>query len=164
MLCLLQMEHENRRFKQRLKTYRGKFTQAHIDRISRGRSVIGVIVRKFSKSLGHHTPATKLVKKDAEDVKALTDLYYTSHLFTSSETTSRVHSPSLSSITPNALAAGLNSKSLDEWVDERIKLTQLRNYYRQFLHQDPPLDASSSLDPLGGYSDWSSFDNTIEID
>ena len=156
------MEHEIRRFKERLKTYRGKYTQSHIDRVSRGRSVINQIVRKFTKSIDYHTQSKKLVKKEADDTKALTELYRTTPLFTS-EARIRVHSSSLGNISKNIIGAGLNGSSLNDWVQEWIQLSQLRNYYRQFMNKEPALDRSSSLEPMCTDSEWSSFDNTVEF-
>lgn len=136
-------------FKELLKTYRGQFTQAHLDRISKGRHRIDNMIQALDKELGYHgSQAGKRPGLAEGDVKALTELYAKANLLNREGI--RAHSPALTNITRN-LAGGVNGKSMREWLTERIELCRIRNYYRQFSKsrfQPGGDNMSSSLDPM----------------
>lgn len=48
----------------------------------------------------------------------------------------RTHSPSLLSITANPLA-GINGKSLKDWITQRMEMCRVRHYYQQFITVSP---------------------------
>ena len=43
----LLMEHENKYFKQQLATYRGEYTQATVDRISKSQTIVNNVISEF---------------------------------------------------------------------------------------------------------------------
>lgn len=154
------MEHENRLFKERLKTYRGEFTQAHLDRISKGRSQIKNMIRTFDKQIGYHgASAATRVKLVKRDVGLLCDLYATANL-TKQMTATRVHSTSTCNVTRN-LTCAMNGSSLKNWLLDRISLCKIRQYYRQFQESaTETVDDTTSLE-LVPDSDVSELDMTI---
>lgn len=151
----LQLEHENRMFKTLLKTYRGQFTQAHLDRISKGRCQMSKIMQQLDDELKYHAPVSKSRRElDMKDISMLTSLYVPADLLHSIRTT-RAHSPTLLNVTEN-LMSGMNGQSLEQWLKDRIELCKIRQYYRQFYRPKDTTHSTSSLD-LVPDSDWSSM-------
>lgn len=146
-------------FKVLLKSYRGIYTQAHLDRISKGRKKITDIIRALDRELGYYGSRMGTKAQLAKsDIKLLTELYSTSNLMQQSGP--RVHSPSTFNVTKN-ISEGMNGKSLKEWLTERMELCRIRNYYRQFGNQPATHDPESSLD-ICPDSDWSALDGTMD--
>lgn len=138
------MEHENRLFKERLKTFRGTFTQAHLDRVSRARSQITKMIRTLDEQIGHYpNKAAKTGQKDDNDVRMLTVLYQRCDL-TAHTNSARVHSTSTCDVSQN-LTAGMNGSSLKAWLLERLELCRIRNYYRQFSRKQHDSDGDDSF-------------------
>lgn len=128
------MEHENKRFKTNLKSYRGDYTQSQVDRISKGYSRIRQIVANLDKEINYHTTSGKNpASKDTKDVLLLVDLYNReSTNLIACTTESRYHSVTTMNICKN-LMAGLNGINLYKWIQERIQLGRIRHHYRQFV-------------------------------
>lgn len=109
---VFKMEHENRLFKANLKSYRGTYTQDHIDRISKGRSRIAAIVQALDRELGYHRTSGRNQNPDTRDIKLLSDLYSTSNL-TEAASVAKYHSLSLMYISKN-LMEGVNGKKVND--------------------------------------------------
>lgn len=104
------MEHENRRFKANLKCYRGDYTQAHVDRISKGYNRINQIVSTLDKEIEYHpTSGKNKTSQEHKDLELLVAAYKDAGL--TQYSANRFHSLSCYNICKN-LMAGLNSKSL----------------------------------------------------
>lgn len=128
---LFQLEHENRMLKDRLKTYRGTYTQAHLDRVSKGRIVLKKVVERLDDSTGFHARTSRRSnEKHTKDVSILVQNYSGEKLF-EDMTQMRTHSTALLTIPRNPLA-GISGKSLRDWISGRIQMAQVRHYYRQF--------------------------------
>ena len=126
------MEHENRAFKARLKTYRGTYTDNHINKISRARGVWAKIQTRVDKEMNYHIYANRSKRELPEgDIRLLMKKFDIDELFTPALTSVRAHSPSLLNITSNP-ASGISGKSLRTWMAERIELMRVRHYYLQF--------------------------------
>ena len=79
-----------------------------------------------------------------KDLRVLTEKLKTEDLLEAGPR--RTHSTSLNNISANP-AAGVNGKSLENWLDERIQMCRVRHYYQQFVTvPQSDLDDSASND------------------
>ena len=145
-MILFQLEHENRAFQDRLKTYRGTYTDKHINKISKARGVWSKIEQKVDIEIGYRVSANiskwELPERDINLlVKKLgpEDLLEPSHAGVV-----KTHSPSLLNTCSNP-AAGISGKTLRSWMYERIELMKVRPYYLQFSQVPLSFDTTGSL-------------------
>jgi len=152
----LALEHENREFKKRLKTYYGVYTQPHIDRISRARGVLVKIIKRLDHELDYHqgSKPAKRDDKSMNDIKLLAEKYQKEDLLTLSSTSPRSHSPTLLTVPANPIS-GTNGKSLRQWMDSRMELIRVRHYYQQYSQVAASFVDSTSSSIYGNlYTEW----------
>ena len=149
-----------------LKTYRGTYTQDHLDRISKGRCQMSRIIKALDKDIGffHSTKMNRHLSMD--DINLLVESYQSAELFDDGRDSAgpmRTHSPKLLSICSNSMSA-MNGKALLNWLKERIEICRIRQYYRQFVqpHDSYHFGFSSSLEHIPDSANSSPKNSTIE--
>ena len=117
-------------FKERLKSYRGEYTDPHLQRISKGRAIVKEVITRLDGGLQYHAPSSR-AKRDVcvTDVVLLIDKMKDEQLLSAHG--SRTHGPSLLTTAANPVA-GTSGKKVKEWMLERIGMCQVRRYYKQF--------------------------------
>lgn len=125
------MEHENKLFKKQLPTYRGEYTQASIDRISKSQTLINMILRNFDAERHGHRKSSKPTQPvSKDDVIRLVEVYKHANLF--HEQPGRNHSTSLMFLQRNAMAS-LTSVEMEMWLMKKFKYLKGAHYYKQFV-------------------------------
>lgn len=129
----LLMEQQNRSLKEDLHTYRGEYSQSHLDNISLGSNLSNETVLNIDKqhsyfiSKGKGTPDLSL-----DDIKLLVSRYKDAELFT--DIPLRTHCSELAFICNNPTKT-MTKKELRKWIAERIGILQTKNVYKQFDRQ-----------------------------
>ena len=156
-----QLEHENRIFKDQLKSYRGEFTQPHLDRISKGRSRLRGLNTSVDQELNYHRGSGRSRRDLSKaDVKTLVDRYSTADIM--SNTPARTMPQSLFLCPSNPIS--MSGMELFEWLDERLIRGACRTTYRQFQLTEHEVSSSSDTEQNLTVSDtevitWSSDDD-----
>ena len=144
----IQLEHENRELKARLKTYRGSFTDGHLDRVSKAHSELSKMVRKLDSELGYRTANNTNRELSQQDIQLLFQCYESVDMLSEAQSQGiRTHSPSLLNLSSNCLSS-MSGLSLRDWFKERFVKAEIRPYYKQFSGWQTPLDLSSFLDSI----------------
>ena len=144
----IQLEHENRELKARLKTYRGSFTDGHLDRVSKARSELSKVVRKLDGELGYRTANNTNRELSQQDIQLLFQCYESVDMLSEAQSQGiRTHSPSLLNLSSNCLSS-MSGLSLRDWFKERFVKAEIRPYYKQFSGWQAPLDWTSFLDSI----------------
>ena len=137
----LYMEHENKYFKEQLKTYRGEYTQAPIDRISKSQSALNVILRNHDTSLSTRKPASHGTDPvSSEDIRKLVKVYGPANLFTTVD--GRQHSADLV-MTRRNIMTSLSSGETEKWLWNKIHDMKGAHYYKQF--RKPAVEANNEM-------------------
>lgn len=98
------------------------------------------ILKRVDCEIGFYVAKRKSKRELTElDISLLVKEYSQASLLNTSSTTERTHSPSLLRLTSNPLA-GINGKSLNEWILGRMQLIRVRHYYLQFIQQPASID------------------------
>ena len=122
-LCL---EHENRRFKEQAKTYRGEFTQKAIDKISKASNVTRTMVKqlKVSTNLHQREVGVHTQKDPTDDIVHLVQNLHSEDLleYRGSRSFGKVF------VSPSIFQA--NSNKLCSWMSGHIKSFRTRHFYR----------------------------------
>lgn len=92
--------------------------------------MLAKLIDKLDRHLGYHKVSGKS-KTDINmaDIELLVDKMAEDNLI--SNGSQRTHSPTLISV-PSSPVAGINGKSLNEWIEQRMEMIRVRHYYRQF--------------------------------
>lgn len=126
----LHMEHENRVFLDQLTSYRGKFSQGQIDRISKSQTAVNAILNRYDVDIQAWEPGSKPTKPvSKEDVLKLVEIYRPANLFTKKP--GRNHSPELVFMRQNVME-GLTDKELRKWLTDKFRALKGISTYKQF--------------------------------
>lgn len=143
------MEHENKYFKEQLKTYRGEYTQAPIDRISKSQSLISCIIRTIDVETNTRTPGSKKTPPISnDDVSRLVEVFRPAQLLAYAD--GRHHSPQLVFTTRNLLKS-LSATEVRIWLEKKIKYLKTCHYYKQHHEHNSttsPVEATESDERL----------------
>lgn len=130
-------------FKDRLKTYRGKYTDEHVERISKGRGVLNEMIVKLDQHINYHPPSGRYKDRmKIRDVRLLVGKLKDEKLL--QQLGERSHSPSLNRVFGNP-TSGINGKSFGHWMEERMEMCRVRHYYQQFNIVPPSYIEDSAL-------------------
>ena len=112
-----QLEHENRIFKDQLKSYRGEFTQPHLDRISKGRSRLRGLNTSVDQELNYHR-GTGRSRRDLSkyDVKTVVNRYSSADIISNNPARTSLQSLFMRPSNP----ISMSDMELFEWLDERL--------------------------------------------
>lgn len=134
----LLMEQENRTFKEQLHTYRGEYSQHHLNNISLGSNLRDAAVRNIDRQTGYYISKGEGAPAiDKDDIRLLVAKYRNENLF--EDKPCRSHCSSLAFLSKNPMVT-MTSPELDKWIKGRISILKTKNVYKQF--DDP----SSSVD------------------
>lgn len=89
------------------------------------------MIQSLDKEIGYHTTSGRAKRElPIKDIRRLMKCYVDEDLLEQCQ--ARTHSPSLLHVASNT-TAGINGKSLCEWMEGRIGMCKIRHYYRQFI-------------------------------
>lgn len=138
------MEHENKVFLSQLTTYRGKFTQGPIDRISKSQTVVNAILDQYDADIRARTPGSKATKPvSKEDVMRLVQVYRPAHLFQNKS--GRNHSPELVFVRKNVMVRQ-TKKEVNDWLICKFRDLSGVHIYEQFVPQEEEEELPSASD------------------
>ena len=126
----LLMEQQNRSLKEDLHTYRGEYSQTHLDNISLGSNLANESVRNIDKQHSYYiSKGEGSPELSADDIKLLVSKYKDAQLF--KEIPCRSHCSALTFICKNPMRT-MTETELNKWVAERVSILQTKNVYKQF--------------------------------
>lgn len=136
------MEHQNKYFKELLKTYRGEYTQAPIDRISKSQSLINHILHTLDVETANRKPSSKKTAPISnDDVKRLIEVFRPAQLMTYVD--GRQHSPQLVFTMRNMLKS-FSANDVWNWLDNKMKYIKTELFYKQHHSSNVPAGLASA--------------------
>lgn len=120
----LDVEHENKYFKERLTTYRGDYSQKSLDKISKANNITRMVIRNVAKSTNYYRTNAHSNPPAHNDILKLVDHLHQENLW--KEQPGRyflqVHLPG------NALTGNLASTQY--WSERNVSYWNSKHYYR----------------------------------
>lgn len=142
----LYVEHQNRTFKNELKTYRGKITQKHLDRISKAQNIKQDIIETLDADLERHSRSQhSRITVPGADINLLMKKMAAADLFSESQT-ARTHSPQLQYIQNPMMR--FKKQDFKQFVNDQLTELKLKNVYKQFSITTPISSIACSESPL----------------
>lgn len=127
----LLMEHENKYFKQQLATYRGEYTQATVDRISKSQTIVNNVISEFDTTVDVRKRVGRGTKNVSdEDIERLVKVYRKANLL--KRCPGRQHSTGLVFLRRNLMSSE-TANEVETWLTNSL-FDSLRgaHYYEQF--------------------------------
>lgn len=121
-------------FKSELKTYRGEYTQKHVDRISKGRAARKEVIDQLDADTGFRKPSGRHSESDDKHVemlvKKLVDDEEDQLVSVLQERVRRQHAGT--GAVPTEVIDTIPYNDLVSWVNQKIDILKSKRLYKQF--------------------------------